>query len=125
MRKLRYTEYENHDCLTSQLQALSDRLKAIEQRLPPEPESPPITPEQLAEYWKKVEGWAAEYRRMWGLPEPEPVSIPSCWTEPLSSCEGVTTTNVPEGEMAVLDMPTGELRWRTQNEDGTWRDCID
>ena len=48
LRKLRYTEYENHDCLTSQLQALSDRLKAIERRLPP-----------------------------------EPVSIPSCWTEPL------------------------------------------
>ena len=80
---------DNHVCITSQIQALEDRLAAIERRLPP-----------------------------------EPVSIPSCWTEPLCDCEGVTTTNVPDGEMAVL-MPTGELRWRTQNEDGTWRDCID
>lgn len=56
---------------------------------------------------------------------PEPTSIPSCWTEPVAEVEGVSTTNVPEGKMAVLSMPTGELRWRTQNPDGTWRDCID
>jgi len=78
-----------HAYIENQVEALRQRLLAIERRLPP-----------------------------------EPVSCPSCWTEPLSPCEGVVTTNVPEGEMAVL-MPGGELRWRTQNQDGTWRDCID
>lgn len=56
---------------------------------------------------------------------PEPVSCPSCWTGPIPELDGVTTTNVPDNEMSVLDVPTGALRWRTQNEDGTWRDCID
>ena len=77
----------SHAFLENRLEDLRVRLDAIEQRLaqlkgvahwptagdclvpsPARPDTgpgiPPITPEQLAEYWQKVEGWAAEYRRM-------------------------------------------------------------
>ena len=31
----------------------------------------------------------------------------------------------PRPDMHDDDIDYGALRWRTQNEDGTWRDCID
>ena len=64
-----------HVCITSQLQALEDRLAAIERRLPPESNAITVTVES----------------------EPDPPT--------------------------AIDY--ANLRWRTQNEDGTWRDCID
>ena len=35
--EMRNEATENHICVTSQMQELSDRLRAIERRLPPEP----------------------------------------------------------------------------------------
>lgn len=62
----------DHICVTSQMEELSNRLRAIERRLPPEPDFPPISSEQLEEYSKKVDEWAADYRRMWAVVNAEP-----------------------------------------------------
>lgn len=68
-----------HVCITDQLQALEDRLAAIEDAL--------------------------------GETSLVPID-----TKPDTE---------PRPDMHNDDIDYANLRWRTQNEDGTWRDCID